>query len=58
MVSLPVGVEMRSNCDSFMSEAMLTPLPVVQRYDTSSAVYPTMHTDMSYRVVLRVIRLT
>lgn len=28
-VELPVGVEMRSNCESFMSEAMLTPLPEV-----------------------------
>ena len=29
VVSLPVGVEMRSNWDSFMSEAMFTPRPVV-----------------------------
>ena len=26
-VSDPVGVEMRSNCDNFISEAMLTPSP-------------------------------
>lgn len=29
VVSVPVGVEIRSNCDSFISEAIFTPLPVV-----------------------------
>ncbi len=38
VVSFPVGVEMRSNCESFMSEAMLTPRPVVHLYSKSSLV--------------------
>ena len=37
-VAFPVGVEIRSNCESFMSEAMFTPRPLVQRYTTSWSV--------------------
>jgi hypothetical protein len=31
VVVFPIGVEMRSNCESFMSDAMFTPRPSVHR---------------------------
>ena len=38
MESFPVGVEIRSNWDNFMSEAMFTPRPDVHWYTTSSSL--------------------
>ena len=42
IVSFPVGVAIKSNCESFMSEAILTPRPAVHWYFRSDEVYATI----------------